>query len=1132
VSANRGFDGVHRLGPGRAGRACCLVLLAVAGIHSAGCTASRHAAPPTGAGVAAGPAGQKVNVWTERISLPTYPIRPDPVPRFQATDDVKYYPYPSQADIGSQAKPKTWTAVCMENRYLKIVILPELGGRVFAMYDKLAGTDVIYRQKSIKPGRVGIRGAWTSGGIEYNFPDSHSVTTLDKVHWTTRQDPDGSAAVLIGDVERISRMAWTVELRLAPDRACMQDRIFLHNRTPVRQRYYYWTNAGVEATDQTQLIFPFPKIAGHFGGGLEDWPVRDGTDWSWYRLYKDSTTIFGIGGSEDFVGAYDHGRGAGVAYYADRVKMPGRKFWSWGTSPAGMRWAQILSDDGRPYLELQAGPMLTQSEFAWMQPYETQRFDEYWIPVSRIGPFARANPQAVVRLTVQEGEATVGVLPLQRFPAAKVELSAAGRVVQTWKTDLSPEKPLLATVKVGAADAASLHLVVRDARGGTIIEHTCGKYALEGPLPSEIPNMSEARVDASTPAGAARQYELQWLNCHYTEAAKTIEEALTRWPADPALCFDGALFRLYQGRPGQAIDLLQPLSGRKDGLGVQAKYYLALADLRSGDPHAALGMLADVQKTGAEADDVATWARAATILRAKALMSIGKFGEAHAELEPLLQSDPRYAYAAALSACAARRAGRRQAALRIVRDYLSGPDLEPMARLEVQLVTGRGDPTLHRMLLRDPEVAIELASDYISVADWRTAEAVLTGSCGQTAKSGMTWLMAGWCAEVLGMSAQAVAWRARGEGAPIDFVLPSRLEELAAADNALQMASWAPRAAYYKGLVLMRLMRYDEALTCWRQAIDARDDNALARRCLAMALASLKQDRQGAVAHLIRAIRIEPHLPAFYLDLAGLYRGLGRQADARDVLVRAMRNVPVTDSLVTDLATAYLAEGQYLEAVQALVGHRFNATEGRYGAHDDYAAAWLGVGLKAMLKDYPKEALEVFDRALAYPASLAIGRPENPHDEAMIHFWRGVALQQLDRPEEARRAFERCVADATAERALRHGFYGAMNVAHGALALKGLGKNEEFTAQIDRLKTARGSRHWEHEDWLKTYMAFRAAWAQALQGEGPPDAAAFKTLADDPKMPAQWTRLSMLAAQVLRRYPPTTLPAAREASGQ
>ncbi len=187
---------VGGFGSYRFGLWALLAMLVPAALGPIGCMAPaagpRKVVVPT--------AGDAVRVWSEPLTLPTYAVQPDPVPRFQVTDDKKYYPYTSQENIAPQAAPRTWTAVCLENRYLKVTVMPELGGRVFAIYDKIAGRDVIYRQRSIKPGRVGIRGAWICGGIEYDFPDSHSVTTHDKVHWTTREYPDGSASILVGDV--------------------------------------------------------------------------------------------------------------------------------------------------------------------------------------------------------------------------------------------------------------------------------------------------------------------------------------------------------------------------------------------------------------------------------------------------------------------------------------------------------------------------------------------------------------------------------------------------------------------------------------------------------------------------------------------------------------------------------------------------------------------------------------------------------------------------------------------------------------------------------------------------------------------------------------------------------------------
>jgi hypothetical protein len=724
------------------GRAARAIILAFALVVTAGCAQPLNR-PPAAAPATAGTAD--VRLWTDRLTLPTRQVRPDPVPRFQATDGRKFYPYPAQSDLADAPQDHPWTVICMENRYLLVQVMPELGGRVFRIYDKLAGRDMVYRQTSIEPTMSAIRGAWVAGGIEFNFPDCHSVTSHDEVHWTTREYPDGSMSVLIGDVERISRMGWTVELRLSPDRACLEDRVHLVNRTPIRQRCFYWTNAAVEGTERVQMILPAPKVVVGTREALLDWPVRGGVDYSWVKAYDGGTSILGVGGDEDFVAAYDHARQVGLVHYADKDALPARKFWTWGIGRDSHPWAQQAGDGAKSFLEMQAGPQVTISELAWMQPYEIVRFEECWIPVSRIGPVARANPEAAVRLTVgcdqpkaamdapsptRKSPGTIGVLALEQIPDAQVELLAGRKVLWRGRMDLSPETPLVQTVPVEADDVDSLRLIVSDAAGRVVIEHEYGRYAQQTPQPTQVPNLQARRVDSSTPAGAVQRFELSWMDCRYTDAARTIEQALQDWPTNLSVCYEAGLLRLWQGRPEEAAGLLGPAGQRTDAMGLQARYYLALADLQAGNLGQASALLGQVQKVDPKATDSWVWKRAASILHAKVFLSAGRFHEAHNLLQTVLRVDADDAYVAALAVYALRKQGRVEAAGRIARRYLGQPDLEPMARLEVQLVTGQPDPTLERMLLRDPEVSIELACDYISIADYSTAESILTGGVG------------------------------------------------------------------------------------------------------------------------------------------------------------------------------------------------------------------------------------------------------------------------------------------------------------------------------------------------------------------------------------------------------------------
>ena len=353
--------------------------------------------------------------------------------------------------------------------------------------------------------------------------------------------------------------------------------------------------------------------------------------------------------------------------------MPARKFWTWGIGSYNDYWARRVSNDNKPYLEMQAGPQVSLSELAWMQPYEVVRFDECWIPVSRIGPLARANPEAAVRLTIDKGpaaasqpsiersQATLGVLVTDRIPGARVELRGRWKAIWHSQADLSPETPLLQTVPVEADDLDSLRLVVSDSRGQVVIEHALGHYAQQAKVPTEVPNIVGRRVDASTAEGAVQRFEVNWMECRYTDAVRTIEQALVKWPDDPVICFETGVLRLWQGKPREALPLLQPASRRNDSIGLQARYYGSLANLQLGDLENALAPLVAMEKIDPKAADAPVWKRASAILRAKVLLSAGRFHEAYGLLQGVLRIDADDSYVAALSVYALRKEGRADA---------------------------------------------------------------------------------------------------------------------------------------------------------------------------------------------------------------------------------------------------------------------------------------------------------------------------------------------------------------------------------------------------------------------------------------------------------------------------------------
>jgi hypothetical protein len=113
-----------------------------------------------------------VIVRRQSVVLPTYaPHAPDPNPMFLEQrvyqgSSGRVYPLPFIDRIADRATPRAWDAVFLENEFVLVMILPQLGGRIHRLLDKTNGYDAIYHQPVIKPALVGLAGPWCSGRVQ------------------------------------------------------------------------------------------------------------------------------------------------------------------------------------------------------------------------------------------------------------------------------------------------------------------------------------------------------------------------------------------------------------------------------------------------------------------------------------------------------------------------------------------------------------------------------------------------------------------------------------------------------------------------------------------------------------------------------------------------------------------------------------------------------------------------------------------------------------------------------------------------------------------------------------------------------------------------------------------------------
>lgn len=434
---------------------------------------SRIVLPPAPAALA----GLQVRAWREPVVIDTYePDDPSPYPayldrRVYQGSSGAVYPMPFVEGVSLEKVPRSWDAIHLENDYVRLMLLPELGGRIHVGHDKTRGYDFFYRNDVIKPALVGLLGPWVSGGVELNWPQHHRPATYLPTESTIEHEDDGSVVVWCSDHDPFARMQGMHGVRLAPGSALVELRAQLVNRTDDVQTFLWWANVAAAVNEDYQAFFPtdvhvvadhakravtsFPVAEGRYYG--VDYPSRrtperpDGDRLDWYRNIPVPTSYMCLGSQDDFFGGYDHGIGAGFVHWADHRVSPGKKMWTWGDAAFGHAWNAHLTDSNGPYVELMAGVFTdNQPDFAFLRPGETKVFSQYWYPIQDTGPVHQATLDAAVRLDVE----TTGPAARVRVAAAVTAVRSGARVVLRLGTevvhdvlvDLAPGAPYVATV--------------------------------------------------------------------------------------------------------------------------------------------------------------------------------------------------------------------------------------------------------------------------------------------------------------------------------------------------------------------------------------------------------------------------------------------------------------------------------------------------------------------------------------------------------------------------------------------------------------------------------------------------------------------------------------------------------------
>ena len=933
----------------------------------------------------------EVSVREERMTIPTWETGPLQVHSvfYDAGGrggGVNLYPYLLNETLTDRKVDKTYTAAVLENEYVKVVVMPEIGGKLFGAEDKTNGYVWLYWQKTIKPGLIAMTGAWISGGIEWNFPLAHRPSTYARVDHRLVKNPDGSATVWVGETEPIFRVRWLVGMTLFPGRSYLRCDYILVNPTDHRQPFLFWATSSTHANEYAQAQYPGDVVTGHGKHEFWNWPIHEGVDLTWWTNSPNASSYFAFNNPSDWFGAYDHRAQGGMVHVADHHTMPGKKLWTWGSGPSGRIWEEILTEGGGAYFEPQAGGWSdNQPDYHWMQPQEVRRTHDYWYPVRNTRGYHNADKDFALNTDLKDGKAFAAVYSTGIVKDLKVVLRDVRRsaVLSEKTVAISPDKPYsVETAVPPGVSVYDLHLAVYDASGRKRIE-----LKQEPPRKVDLPPGQQDPGDPKKLTGDELYHAGEWLDRFLRpgEAKAYYDEALRRDPKDSrvnaelgfrelkhgnwaeglrslniALERDADNARLYFGR-GLAYQGLHKYDEAYDnfyratwGQDCRAAAYLNLArlDLCRGDWSAAIEKTAEAATGNAGFADVYAYQAAACRLA-------GQPKRAAAAADKAVENDPLH--------------------------FMGGYERLLALRALGDAVAAAWEKTWTSYLRAAAQNYLELATCYGNAGLYADADQVL----GLAPPHPMAAYLRGYYRERAGDPQAAAKHYAEAAQGPVEYVNPHRLEELEALDAALRRNPADAHAHLFLGNLLYGKERREEGFAHWQRAVELDSKLELAVRNVAFGWRYLKKDLARSHQAYLQALALNPRDARVLLETDQVAELLGTPPKDRFALLEQhLATVSQRDDLTAHLIDLRLKAGDVanLKLAQEELGKRhFHSWEGRYGIHE----AWVDVNQRLgdiafEARDY-RTALGYYQRACEYPKNLEVA-PRTPDLRAHVNW--------------------------------------------------------------------------------------------------------------------------------------------------
>lgn len=1021
----------------------------------------------------------QVKAWTEQVTIPTYRAgKPEKNPMFlekrvyQGSSGV-VYPHPVIEQISDEKTPVSYNAVFLENEYLLIMILPELGGRIQRAYDKVRQRDFVYYNQVIKPALVGLAGPWISGGIEFNWPQHHRPSTFSPVDYTIEENADGSKTVWVNEVELMFRTKGMAGFTLHSDKAYLEIKGRLFNRSPFPQTFLWWANPAVKVNEYYRSVFP-PDVYAVFDHGkrdVSDFPIATGTyykvnyapgtDISRYSTIPVPTSYMAIRSKYDFIGCYEDDTQAGMLHVANHHFSPGKKQWTWGNGDFGYAWDRNLTDEDGPYIELMTGVFTdNQPDFTWIQPNEGKDFEQYFMPYAKIGAVKNATKEAMLNMEWNAGQLSIKVYATAVYNHAVIRLVNKGELVKEYRFDLSPDHVFEETyIPEIAGLPEDWELAVKTETGMELVA-----YRPEAVKEKEIPQPAMA---AKLPTDIEQVEDLFLTGLHLEQYRHATfnpvdyyEEGLKRSPSDVRCNNAMGLLLLRRGQFAKAEPYLrkaiETITRRNP-------------NPYDGEPYYNLGwclLLQGKEDNAYEAFYKATWSDAwqhsGFLALARIAAKQGRIEEALQLINKSLTRNYHSHSARHIKAVLLRMLGQLQECIAFAAESLQ---IDPFnfgclweqSLAETQIghkAAAAGTVQNMQALLSDKlNNYLETALDYAYMGMYPEALQLLQLSVDRgTSDTPMLHYYMGWLALQTNDHTQAAEHFAAAAQKDPALCFPNKVEEI----NILQSAVAAnptDYAAYYLlGNCWYDKRQYAEAIDCWEKAAVLNNRFPTVLRNLSLAYYNKTKDRQKAVSMMEKAFALDTTDARVLMELDQLYKIMGKPARERlAFLDRYQTLIEQRDDLYLERITLKNSLHAYEEAKTLLSARRFHPWEGGEGkVVGQYLLSHIELAKQAINEQQYTAAITLLEAAGIYPDNLGEGKLYGVREND-IDYLRGLAYEGLNRPAEAETQFRKAtVGIGEPAQAIYYNDPQPDKIVYQALAWLKLGEAAKATAIFER----------------------------------------------------------------------------------